>query len=466
MNGAGGLLTSLAFVAVLVGAVYMARSRTTGEVRPTGADAVAVGARRGARRSGRVGLSREELQQGVLVGGSPGAGKTTLLAQLVRALPADVGVLFVDLKGDRSLPLALGVRAERVFGLGDRGEGQWSPLEGGNAASWRDILMSAEEWTEPHFRRAAARFIGAVLAGLKQARAMVELDEVIELLEHPKKAVGLVRDLEGRDRAVLARAVAAIEGEASLRSGVLGLGNRLALLRDSPATCGRFGTAGGIDLAEVLRGERVLFSLPAAEFPDEAPAIAAAAIQALGAAGQRLALADETLRALLVVDEAPRLAGEQLREAVAIGRGAGIGAVVAVQDFADLDYVAPGTREAVETGANTWIVMRQVASAERIADALGTQTTTRQTIQRDRLRPLFSDTGMRSERQVEEYRVSPNVIRSLDRGEAIVWRRLRGTLDRVAIPVIDAPNSAASSAPAVEEHAIVQAGARPRNRER
>jgi len=369
----------------------------------------------------------------VLLGGSPGAGKTTLLVGLVRAIPAPVGVLFVDLKGDRSLPSRLGVGGDQVFGLGDRGSAAWSPLQAGNAASWRDILMSAEEWTEPHYRRAAARFVGAVLAGLSQARASVELDEAIEVLEQPNRAARLVRACRGREREALDRAIAAIDGERSLRSGVLGLGNRLALLRDSPATAGRFGKSGGIDLAGVLEGERVLFSLPAAEFPDEGPAIAAAAIQALGAAGQRLARGDEALRAVLVVDEAPRLGGDQLREAVAIGRGAGIGAVIAVQDFADLDYVAAGTREAVETGANTWIVMRQVASAERIADALGSRTTIKHTVQRDRHRLFLSDTGMRSERQVEEYRVSPNVIRSLDRGEAIVWRRLRGSVDRVKI---------------------------------
>lgn len=157
-------------------------------------------------------------------------------------------------------------------------------------------------------------------------------------------------------------------------------------------------------------------------------------IQSFGAAGQRQAMGDEQLRALLVIDEAPRLGGEQLREAVAIGRGAGIGTVVAVQDFADLDYVAPGTREAVETGANTWIVMRQVASAERIADAFGSKTTKRQTVQLDASRFVFPDTGLRSEREVEEYRISPNVIRGLGRGEAIVWRRLRGgTVERVTI---------------------------------
>jgi conjugal transfer pilus assembly protein TraD len=438
MSGVWGFITSACLVVAVVGAVAAVRRLSdlaAGHVRAGRLDpraSVLIGAT--ASRHGRpVALGLDELQQGVLVGGSPGAGKTTLLTAMEQRLPAGVGCAFVDLKGDRALAERLGIPPERVFGLGDRVAAAFNPLERGNPASWRDILMATQEWSEPHYRQAAARFVGAILAALANLNGSVELDDVIELLEQPKLATGLLPQLDEPERSALARSAALLESEASLRSGVLGLGNRLALLRDSPATAQRFGASGGIDLEAILRGERALFSLPAAEFPEEAPAIAAAVIQSLGAAGQRLARGDERLRALLIVDEAARLGGNQLRESVAIGRGAGIGTAVAVQDFADLDYVAAGTREAVETGANTWIVMRQVASAEQIANAFGSQTTKRTTVQRDVHRWGFTDTGMRSEREVEEYRVSPNVIRGLGRGEAIVWRRLRGNLERVRV---------------------------------
>ena len=389
---------------------------------------------RGRKRRRRVGLSPDELQQGVLIGGSPGAGKTTLLSTLVNGLPSEVGCLIVDLKGDRSLPARVGVAPDRVFGLDGRGAAVWNPFEAGNPASWRDVLMATQEWSEPHYRQAAARYLGACLAGLTLSRGEVRLEEVVVTLEQPKRALGLVSDLpDGRVRDAISRAVGLVEAESSLRSGVVGLGNRLALLMESAATDGRFGASGGIDLDLVFSGETVVFSLPAAEFPDEAPAIGGAAIASFCAAGQRLAQGDERLKTMLIVDEAPRLGGRQLREAVAVGRGAGIGSVVTVQDFADLDYVDPGTREAVETGANTWIVMRQVSSAEDIANSFGSKTVVRKTVQRDAFRPLMTDTGMRSEREVDAYRVSPNVIRGLKRGEAVLWRRLRGRLDLIEV---------------------------------
>lgn len=174
-------------------------------------------------------LGLGELQQGVLIGGSPGAGKTTLLTAVQRRLPEQIGCPLIDLKGDRSLPSKLGIPPERVFGLGDRCSAAWNPLGRGNPASWRDMLMSTQEWSEPHYRQAAARFVGVVLAALQKAQGTVELDDVIELLEQPIRAKGLMRSLTDADGAVLGRTVDVIAGEASLRSGVLGLANRRRL---------------------------------------------------------------------------------------------------------------------------------------------------------------------------------------------------------------------------------------------
>ncbi|MCB0865091.1 MAG: TraM recognition domain-containing protein [Solirubrobacterales bacterium] len=431
LTGLAGYAGASGFVAAWAGLVFGIDHLAFRRRRTSYPEDVLIGS---AGRRRPISLGLDELQQGLLIGGSPGAGKTTLLTAIERRLPEQIGCLFIDLKGDRSLARNLVIPPDRVFGLGDRAAANWNPLEEGNPASWRDMLMSTQEWSEPHYRQAAARYVGVALQALQRVNGEVELADIIELLEQPTKAKGLARDLDDDAGAVVARTVDAITREDSLRSGVLGLGNRLALLRESPATDGCLGASGGIDLNDVLAGDRVLFSLPAAEFPEEAPAIAAAVIQSFGAAGQRHAEGDETLRAVLVIDEAARLGGEQLRQAVAIGRGAGIGTVVAVQDHADLDYVADGTREAVETGANTWITMRQVSSAEAIAQSFGSQTVTKLTKQRDSHRLVFTDTGMRSERQVEEFRVSPNVIRGLGRGEAIVWRRLRGgTIDQVEV---------------------------------
>lgn len=433
----GGFSSAVAFVVLIASVVVLVECgvrRLLGAVSGPGRHAdttIEIGTVRGSRRPAYLTLA--ELQQGLLIGGAPGSGKTTGITTLASRLPPKIGFLLIDMKGDQSLPGKVGVPRDRVFGTHSKADARWSPLSSGDAGSWRDVLMATQEWTEPHYRQAASRYLGAVLGALQKARPIVLMDHVVRMTESPARLKGLLSELpDCRERDVLAQTYEVFSNDASLRSGVVGLSNRLALLCDSPATGTRFGSMGGIDLEGIFSGERAVFSLPAASYPDEAPAIAAAVVASFCAAGQRLARGDEPLKAVLIIDEAPRLGGIQLREAVAVGRGAGIGSVVAVQDFADLDYIEPGTREAVETGASTWLVMRQVASAEDIANSLGTRLAKQRTVQKDAFR-IYSDTGMRSEREVHEYRVSPNSIRGLGTGEAVLCCRLDGRLERIQI---------------------------------
>lgn len=112
MSGVWGFITSTCLVVGVVGAVAAVRQLSgsaAGRVRGRRADpesSVLIGAI--ASRHGRpVCLDLDELQQGVLIGGSPGAGKTTLLTAIEQRLPAEIGCAFVDLKGPR-LPTGSG----------------------------------------------------------------------------------------------------------------------------------------------------------------------------------------------------------------------------------------------------------------------------------------------------------------------------------------------------------------------
>ena len=89
-----GYVTAVGFVAVNAGLVFgLRRSRVkVNEVRI------------GTERRRPVGLGLDELQQGILIGGSPGAGKTTLLAAMEQRLPEQIGALFVGPEGRSVAP--------------------------------------------------------------------------------------------------------------------------------------------------------------------------------------------------------------------------------------------------------------------------------------------------------------------------------------------------------------------------
>lgn len=128
-----GYVSAFAFVAANVGTAFAVRRPGRLNRQRDAVEEVEIGTER--RRV--IGLGLDELQQGVLIGGSPGAGKTTLLAAFEHRLPVRIGALFIDLKGDRSLPGKLGIPPERVFGLGDRCSAAWNPLEEGTGAGPR-----------------------------------------------------------------------------------------------------------------------------------------------------------------------------------------------------------------------------------------------------------------------------------------------------------------------------------------
>lgn len=397
------------------------------------------------RRAGDWGLLAGDYQEHVLIGGAPGSGKSTFLVNAASAAneilaPTEggrVGVVVLDMKGDPGLPAALA--ADAWFSLGAGDSMGWNPFSAGDAASWRDVMLSAYEWTEPHYRDAAARYLGAALAALEatsERSGEVSFAEAVRYVENPEELTGRVAELRQRDEPGRADALASAlrmldpkTGDRSLRSGVLGMGNRLATLLHSPAVAGRLDpdpeSIEQVDLDDALEwGRRIVISLPAATYPAEAPALAGAVIATLSARAQATAAGGtQELRCVLFVDEAAQLTGSQLRRAVAIGRGAGVGVVFATQDLSDLDQVAPGTLAAVKSGCATWVVFRQVASADEIARDIGTYTTTKATRQRERGLIFDRYTGAESEREVEEFSYHPNAIRQLARGQAIAVMR-------------------------------------------
>src|SRR5581483_5242203 len=145
-------------------------------------------------------------------------------------------VIAVDLKGSESLGRRLYAACQaagRPFHLwSPDGPGHWNPLAFGDASELKDKLISFERFSEPHYQRAAERYLQLAIQVLQQVRPdkPVTLGAVVNLLE-PENLKTL---LHRAPKETLTRVGPYVSNlNRDQRSAISGLGNRLGVLAES-----------------------------------------------------------------------------------------------------------------------------------------------------------------------------------------------------------------------------------------
>jgi conjugal transfer pilus assembly protein TraD len=409
-----------------------------------------------------VALGDPQLAAHSLIVGASGAGKsTTLLTLLDAQIRRGQAVIAIDMKGSPGFAAELRASAEAA-GRGFRiwtpdGPGHWNPLAHGNATSLKDKLISSERFTEPHYQRAAERYVQTVLGVLQAARPdrPAQLHEVVALME-PLRLSALLRGVPGRQAEQVQDYLAGLTPDQL--SAVRGLGTRLALLSESCA--GPYLRAAGpaetIDArAGLAGGDVILFSLNSSVYGKLAAQLGTLAIQDLvSATGARLgeaagAAGAPFLPATVAIDEFSALDNDNLLALVARGREFGVRVVMATQEMADLERAGRGFSDQVLGIVGVKIIHRQdvPASAETVAQMAGTERYWEETRQ---IRAPFSGAGgsRGTRRLAERYVVHPNVIKRLEVGEAIVLTKLpTARVQQVAIRRPASPGRRRPAAP-------------------
>jgi type IV secretory pathway TraG/TraD family ATPase VirD4 len=430
---AAGLLAAGAALLAVPALMRAANRRAAGRAAAEGAgESVTVG-RDPAGRT--VALSDRQLAAHALIVGASGAGKSTTLlgivgAQIRRGRP----VIAIDMKGSPGFAAEL-QRSAAAAGRGVRiftpdGPGHWNPLAHGNATALKDKLIATERFSEPHYQRAAERYVQMVLTILhaRDPGEPARLDRVVALMEPRRLAASLRGVPEPLGERVLDY-LAGLTGDQV--SAARGLGTRLALLSESCA--GPFLVPGGppqhaIDVRAGLEGgDVILFSLNASVYGKLAAQVGALAIQDLvSASGYRLEGGDAArMPATIAIDEFSALGDDHVLALLARARESGISVLTATQEMADLQRAAPGFRDQVLGIVGVKIAHRQDVpeSAEMIAKMAGTQWVWEET---RHVRSLLNPgNGPRaSRRQVERFLVHPNEIKTLPVGHAVALTKL------------------------------------------
>jgi conjugal transfer pilus assembly protein TraD len=412
----------------------------------------------GVEERGRlVRLGDDELSAHGLIVGASGAGKTTtLLTILTEQVRRGRPVVAIDLKGSPAFVRELAGAAAavgrpiKVWTLD--GGAQWNPLAHGNATELKDKLIRTEHFTEPHYMRAAERYVQTVLQLLAAAHPdrPPTLHEVVELMD-PARLTRMLRyvDRPTRERIQDYRAGLTHDQLSAIR----GLQTRLAILTEShtgpylaPSTNPAADT---IDLRAAIQGpEVVVFSLNASRYGQLAAQIGTLAVQDLvTVSGARLdepAHGGPVASAMIGIDEFSAINSDLVAALLSRGREAKMPVFVATQELVDLERASPGLRDLVLGVTAVKIVHRQEVpeSARTIARIAGTEMVWDETRQIGGGLIGGYDTGRGTRRRVERFVVDPNEIQTLTAGQAVVISKVRGARPRtvrVTPPQRDGP---------------------------
>jgi len=408
--------------------LYARFARVEADAVPLGRDA----------RGRPVGLSDLQLGAHALVVGASGAGKsTTLQTILADRISRGHPVVAIDMKGSPSFAQALAIACHdagrRLRVWTPEGPSHWNPLAHGGPTALKDRLISAERFSEPHYQRAAERYLQTALQVLDAShpgRPPV-LDEVVGALDP-----GALRTLARSATAPLAERVSTyLEGlTPDQLSAARGLATRLALLSESDA--GRWltppptGAGAEVDLGRALASgdQVVLLSINSSIYGALGAQLGALAVQDLtSAAGRRLGesgAAQSPPPAIIAIDEFSALGADNVLSLLARGREAGVGVLLATQELADLERAGRGFRDQVLGITAVTLAHRQEVheSALAVSRMAGTRIVWRETRPNpEPLRPLGRGGPLPgTRRQHEEPIVHPNAIKRLRTGQLVL----------------------------------------------
>lgn len=399
---------------------------------------------------------------GVVIGPT-GVGKTQALERIIygftgapAARDLHLPAVIVDMKADPDLAAtlaAIAAQSGRQFHhvTVDATGSAYNPLAGLTADEMADALyetlFAADKSLNMHYAMLSRRLLQQAcrvcvdLAAARVARVgggtwTIGLADVTDLLN-----LDTLRSVTPYLSPAVAASLTRYLGdlEAANNEGDVGdVRDRVAVIVDTAA--GRALDASGFTMEQAIRaGDIVCMSLDAAGAPQTARTIGTLAVQDLCATFGRLARDGwgKTHMCLTVLDEFSALGTPRVADLYARARSAGGAVLLATQDLdADLEAVSPQFAASVRTNANVWLVLRQTRgeAADAIARDIGSRLAWKETLQIeddwDALGGLHAASGVGSLREVDEFILHPNDIKSLPQGGAyLVVKVPSGTIN-------------------------------------
>ncbi len=363
--------------------------------------------------------------------GSTGSGKTdsVILPLFVQDIERGRGAVVMDAKGDLETFNKIHYPVKRVgrekdflfFSLAyPQKSNTYNPLLRGNPTELKDKIISSNIWTEEYYKSKAEETLLLLIQSLKEVHEIVTFHKLYELVSSENKLRELAQRIKNPELqeimlSILKKYSSFQNEHAGLKAalGMIARGEFALLVKDEKPQ---------IDLLDAYQNKKIVyFQLNTQGYEETAKRFGRIILQDLKTTSNYVqAYMPERERSFfpIFVDEFSNFAYEPFIEFLNKARGAHMAITIAHQSLGDLQKAGNHFVKQVLENCNIKIIMRQddPQSIETYSRISGTQRTYKDTVQMHEDDP----TGMVSVRATEEFRLKPNTIRALGRGDAAI----------------------------------------------
>lgn len=393
---------------------------------------------------------KEELTDGQLnhhvhVVGASGYGKTVFLSHIIKQrIEQGKGLLFIDLKGDIDTIMNFSkfvadsdrINDLEIFSLSDQKLSiPYNLIEEGTPTQLRDKIMLALNWSEEFYKNQSASFLLKILIGLCYLRDRqgfrFHLGTILESTcraEYVEELSLRVPECEQRAKRALEECFNFLNASDNYKS-LQGLRTQIESLVLADFGDMVISDQPGINLYEsVSKGKITFIFLDSRRYGETAKTVGRFILQDLKMVSAKIdgeVSKDCRKPFTVVIDEFADLAQEDFIGFLDRARSSKMSVVVAHQELCDLLRISPEFAGRLMGNTSTLyaFLQKRPESAEMIAAIAGTRKAWKETLQSSKMFLFDVPTGNKSLREVEEFCIHPNIIKSLTVGKCVCIKK-------------------------------------------
>lgn len=390
-------------------------------------------------------LSEGQLNHHVHIVGASGFGKTVLISHIIKQRIAQgKGLIFIDLKSDMETLLKFSqfvaeanrIEELQIFSLTERKLSlSYNLVLDGTATQLRDRILQSLNWSEEYYKNQASSYLLKLLILLcwlrDNQKLKFNLATILDCATQSQAVVDLgnkvpmsVVKIKG-----IAQAVVEFLREKDNYSSLQGLRTQLESIVLSDFGNLVCSNEDGINLFEAYTKSKIIFLfLDSRRYGETAKAIGKFVLQDLKSVSARVdsEIPKEQRKPFsVVIDEFADLATEDFIGFLDRARSSKMSVVVAHQEICDLQRVSPEFAGRLMGNTSTLyaFLQKRPESAEIISGMAGTRKAWKKTVQTERMWLLDVPSGKNSLREVEEFVIHPNLVKSLKVGRCVCVKK-------------------------------------------